>query len=345
MFRRHTWLIYPSLCLALVGATTRPSSAREGGYVGLDLGVSEPTNDNYRSHVQTGGVAAPYAGYMFNDYLGLQGQFQFLFQQPDNDNRRFFQSNIENENQTTTMGGLTIGPRLQVPLGDLVSLYATGQGGGYKGFGGRLNQWAPGFSVGGGLDFNITDNVAVGLFGRWNRAYMAPHPTFLVGHADDDQGPKDIRWVTAGIGLKYSFPQEAPPPPRAPAPPPVVAREQPREVPVKKKIVLRSVHFDFDKSVIRSDARPVLDEAATILSQEKDINMVIVEGHTDSKGTDAYNEKLSNRRAAAVRDYLVKKGISASRIRTEGLGESRPVASNDTDEGRAQNRRVELNIN
>ena len=112
---------------------------------------------------------------------------------------------------------------------------------------------------------------------------------------------------------------------------------------MKRKIVLRGVNFDFDKSNIRSDARPVLDEAINVLKHEGGI-AVIAEGHTDSKGTDAYNQRLSERRAKAVRDYLVKGGVAASRIETVGFGESKPVASNDTDEGRAQNRRVELRI-
>jgi OOP family OmpA-OmpF porin len=71
---------------------------------------------------------------------------------------------------------------------------------------------------------------------------------------------------------------------------------------------------------------------------------VIAEGHTDSIGSDAYNQKLSEQRAESVRRYLVNGGIEAGRISTEGFGESRPVASNQTADGRAQNRRVELRV-
>jgi outer membrane protein OmpA-like peptidoglycan-associated protein len=70
----------------------------------------------------------------------------------------------------------------------------------------------------------------------------------------------------------------------------------------------------------------------------------VAEGHTDAIGSDAYNQSLSERRAEAVRRYLINGGITPERIRTEGFGESRPVASNETDEGRAQNRRVELRV-
>ena len=337
MHRARHVLPFLFLCLAF-------SSARavEGPFVGVNLGVAEPTADNYRAHVQTGGSGAPFAGYMFNDYLGLEGQLQFTFQEPDNDHRRAIQSNIDNENQTTTTIGATVGPRLQIPLGQLLDFYVTGQGGGFKGLSGRLNQWAPGFSIGGGLDVNVTRNFAVGLFGQWTRAYMAPHPTFLVHESGGEQGPEDAHWVTAGLSLTYSFAQPPPPPP--PPPPPVKAQAPAPPPPVKKKIVLRSVHFDFDKANIRADARPVLDEAERTLKEEKDIELVIVEGHTDGVGSEGYNMKLSRRRAEAVRGYLVDHGIAPSRIRAEGFGKSRPVASNDTAEGRAQNRRVELHI-
>jgi OOP family OmpA-OmpF porin len=281
---------------------------------------------------------------MFNDYLGLQGQMQFTTQFPEREGNRgvgINATNLNNESQMTTLFGAGVGPRVDIPLGDYVTLYGTGQGVGYKGLGGRLNQWAPGFSVGGGVDFNLTPAFSVGLFGRWNRAYMAPHPTALAGNVENDQGPKDARWATGGIGIKYAFVQAAAPPP--PPPPPPAVKAQPPPPAVKKKIVLRSVHFDFDKSKIRPDAKPVLDEAVRTLKEEGGI-AVIVEGHTDSVGSDAYNMKLSHRRANAVSDYLASHGIPASRIRTEGYGESRPVASNDTADGRAQNRRVELNV-
>jgi OOP family OmpA-OmpF porin len=130
---------------------------------------------------------------------------------------------------------------------------------------------------------------------------------------------------------------ELEPPPPAPAPTPA-----PPPPPVRKKIILRGVNFDFDKATIRADAADVLDEAGRILREQRDVR-ISVDGHTDALGTDAYNQSLSERRARAVLEYLTRLGIDGSRLSPRGYGESRPVASNETEEGRAQNRRVELN--
>jgi OOP family OmpA-OmpF porin len=147
-----------------------------------------------------------------------------------------------------------------------------------------------------------------------------------------------MKFLATGLSLRHRF---LPPPPvvvaAAPPPPP------PTPAPAKKKIVLRGVNFDFDKADIRPDAEPILDEAVRTLQEEGAIS-IVVEGHTDSIGTEEYNQGLSVRRAAAVRAYLAGKGIDASRMSVEGLGETKPVASNDTSSGRAQNRRVELSV-
>ena len=103
------------------------------------------------------------------------------------------------------------------------------------------------------------------------------------------------------------------------------------------------VNFGFDSSDLTSAAKANLDKLAQVLKNNMDTNINIY-GHTDSKGTDAYNLSLSERRAAAVKSYLVAQGVSSSRMFTMGVGEKEPVASNDTDAGRAENRRVEFAI-
>lgn len=103
------------------------------------------------------------------------------------------------------------------------------------------------------------------------------------------------------------------------------------------------VNFGFDSSELTSVAKANLDKLATVLKNNMDTNINIY-GHTDSRGTDAYNLSLSERRAAAVRSYLISQGVASSRMITMGMGEKEPVASNETDAGRAENRRVEFAI-
>ena len=135
------------------------------------------------------------------------------------------------------------------------------------------------------------------------------------------------------IGHALCDEEEVPPPPPPPPPAPAPA--------AKKKIVLRGVNFDFDKATLQPQGKPILDEAARILKENPSIN-VQVQGYTDAIGSVEYNLKLSDRRAATVKNYLVAQGVSASRLTTKGFGKSNPVATNDTADGRAQNRRVEL---
>jgi OOP family OmpA-OmpF porin len=111
----------------------------------------------------------------------------------------------------------------------------------------------------------------------------------------------------------------------------------------KKIIVLQGPNFAFNSAELTSETRGILDEQVAILEKESDIK-VKIEGHTDNIGPEEYNQGLSERRAKAVEQYLISKGISADRLETMGYGQSNPVAPNDTEEGRAINRRVELNV-
>lgn len=104
-----------------------------------------------------------------------------------------------------------------------------------------------------------------------------------------------------------------------------------------------SVLFTSGRSTLLSNARPKLDEVAQAL-QKSDGNTFVVEGHTDAQGSESFNQDLSVRRAETVREYLVERGVASDTIRAIGFGKSRPVAENDTAEGRANNRRVEIII-
>jgi OOP family OmpA-OmpF porin len=104
---------------------------------------------------------------------------------------------------------------------------------------------------------------------------------------------------------------------------------------------LEGTHFAFDSAKLTPAGEAILDDAVAVMNKHESIT-VRIEGHTDSVGSDAYNMKLGQRRADSVESHLVGKGISASRLSTVSFGETKPIASNDTAEGRAQNRRVDL---
>lgn len=104
-----------------------------------------------------------------------------------------------------------------------------------------------------------------------------------------------------------------------------------------------AILFGFDQSALSSDAKTNLDKLVTVLNAYPDTD-IEVQGHTDSKGTEAYNQSLSERRAKAVSDYILTKGITAERVTPKGFGETLPEYDNETEEGRAQNRRVEFLI-
>jgi outer membrane protein OmpA-like peptidoglycan-associated protein len=140
-------------------------------------------------------------------------------------------------------------------------------------------------------------------------------------------------------------PTPPPPPPAKPTPPPPPAKAPPPPAPkVERTIILDDVLFDFDKSNIKSEAGAILDRLVAFMNENKE-KKANISGHTDSVGSDAYNQALSERRIASVKDYVVKKGVDGGRVSGQGFGESKPIADNKTAEGRAKNRRVEIKVN
>ena len=217
----------------------------------------------------------------------------------------------------------------------------------------------------------LSTSLGLGLQGKVSKHWSARAQ--VLWRYDNDGasqlGPSGYGDWIYSIGLSFDFGGKAAPPPapaksEPPPPPPPppnpdldgdgVPNERdkcPNTRPgavvdldgceVEAVIELEGVYFDFDKATIKPEGKVVLNEAAALLKTHDRV-VVEVAGHTDSVGTDAYNQGLSERRANAVKDYLTAQGIKASRLTARGYGESRPVASNDTDAGRAENRRVEL---
>ena len=155
--------------------------------------------------------------------------------------------------------------------------------------------------------------------------------------ADCDGALKPV--VAEAPAVAPPAPAPAPVAPPAPAPAAVIA-----PVPSSEKVTYAAdAFFDFDKAILKPEAKTKLDD---LVSKTKEINLevIIAVGHTDSVGSDAYNDKLSVKRAESIKTYLTSKGVEANRVYTEGKGKKQPVADNKTAEGRAKNRRVEIEV-
>ena len=221
----------------------------------------------------------------------------------------------------------------------------------------QADGWDPMVTVGGGFQYNFNERVSLRgeIAGRYDKDNNSLRGQYSEGsYAGDYNHFVDL---IATVGMTFAFgvePPPPPPPPAAPPPPPEAQPETPADVPVV--IDLRGVNFKFDRPRSNesdigpslqeptADSIAILDQAVDVLNRNPSV-MVELGGHTDSVGSEDYNQGLSQRRAQIVSDYLTSHGVSSSQIiGVKGYGEGTPVDTNDTKEGRARNRRTELAV-
>jgi outer membrane protein OmpA-like peptidoglycan-associated protein len=203
----------------------------------------------------------------------------------------------------------------------------------------RWNDLDAGKEVGEATSDPQNGEFVIILPGGGRYAYFAEKPGYM-GESEHVDLTEDLGYREYALDIVlYPIPQ---------APEVVVEEpEPPVLVPVEPEVVavirMNNIFFDFDKATLRSESRLELDRWVRMLNENPAISLEIA-GHTDSIGTEAYNQKLSERRAQSVRDYLIAQGIDQGRLVAMGFGELQPVAANDTEEGRQRNRRVEVKI-
>ncbi len=315
----------------------RPVSAYAYDAPDVDLyfGAAIPTS-HWNDYVNTGGVVGLMAGYRWgltdNLALGIVANPSFSIGGTDlGGNCR---SSYCSGKETSSTFSIGLGPKLSLIEGPTqIALAVTGAY--FRDIAGVLDSDGAGLAVHLSVSRDLGwHGLNGGIFARFEEQFLSPYPgngnEYYANRRNDHVN--DRQMIMAGLQVGWNGPAPVVAAPLPPPPPPA---------PMRKKIVLRGVNFDYDKATLQAEGRPTLDEAAEILKANPDAS-VEIRGYTDSRGSDSYNMRLSERRAQTVKNYLISRGVSASRLTTRGYGESDPVATNETAAGRAQNRRVEL---
>lgn len=292
-------------------------------YVGAKVGKTwlDDACHNTESCDLDGTTAGALLGYNFNDWLALEGGYDYL--------GKFNGAGIDRD----TAEAFTIAPKLSVGLTDSLDLY--GKVGGARVFYGHSSDYS--YLGAAGLEYAATSNLGV----RLEYQYLS----------DINNDVVRAKAHTTTLGLVYRFGgNDEPAPVVAPVKPAPVAEPAPAPEPEPQIVTktfefqrLDSKTFANDSASLSAEKKAQLDDLVVFMNEHPQAK-VEVTGHTDSSGPEAYNQKLSEKRAQAVATALEEKGIAASRITATGQGESNPVASNKTAEGREQNRRVEIVI-
>lgn len=308
----------------LVAATSFGVLAQGEGAVEGELFYKKQYNDSVK-HIEDGFNPGARIGYFLTDDLSLNLSY---------DKTNHTRSNDGTGNQ-----------KIKGDTGSLTAQYHFGQAGvdslrpyveGGFGHQSRGNVKADGHS---GRDQSTLAIAGAGV------KYYFTNNLYARAGVEADYALDNGKWdYSALVGLGVNFGGNAgavaPAPTPAPAPEPTPEPEAPVAQVVRVEL---DVKFDFDKAVVKPNSYGDVKNLADFMKQYPATN-VEVAGHTDSVGPDAYNQKLSQRRADAVKQVLVKDGVAANRVTSVGYGESRPVADNATEAGRAVNRRVEASV-
>lgn len=259
-------------------------------------------------------IFGAFLGYEANKWLSIEAGYDYL--------GKFTASELADEG----VKAITLAPKLSIPLIDGVALYGK-VGGAFVDYGTKEDTSYLGAA---GLEFNTNNKVTMRL------EYQN------LTDINNDVLRASAQSATLGVAYKFGGNEE---------PAPVVEQRPAEPAPVEKVAVTKTFTFQHldsgtfanDSAVLKPAVEGKLNQLVGYLKQYPQAKVEVV-GHTDSNGSDAYNQKLSEKRAQAVSKALIAQGVDASRITAKGLGEGQPIASNATAEGREKNRRVELVI-
>lgn len=330
--------------------------AGQGPYVGVEGGVNWLHSETFYNQVSPGsnnrfGYAHGYLGGLTAGYAFANG----LRSELELDYRRNSIHGGGSVKAATAIANIWYDYKTTSGIFHIVHPYLGG-GVGFGRLGVRQGQGYKSafvYQAGAGLDFDVTSHLTASLNYRWMQS----------GRYNLLENPKSnarYRSQAALIGVRYSFgstamaampptkPATAPPPPPPPPAKPVCHAPAGFKVDknchiIPQKIILRSVNFKLNKAQLTDAARSTLDGVAASLRQQPKLQ-VEIDGYTDSTGSATSNLALSQRRAEAVRSYLISDGVKASSLTAHGYGAANPVAGNQTSEGRARNRRVEFQV-
>lgn len=344
--KKYTTVI--ALATTLLNMTSAQSSEFDGGYVGGKIGVNrtDVTAASKQSPIATG-LEGGYNWNMDSVLLGVDGFLDF--------NGKKTHTGVAPAPATVYYGSHVYGLdlKLGLPNGNWMPYAKLG----YAHTGGRGDAYASvvgdsGAHFGLGVEYKFAPSWSVG--GEWtnnsgkNGATKLNNNNFMLG-INYYFGKPYVAPVAAPVvepvAAPVAEPVAVPPVVEAPAPAPKAVAPAPSEtwktLLEDKPVRIEGANFDTNSAKLRGVSIQKLDEVVGFADKYKDAKLEVT-GHTDSRGTKAYNQKLSEKRAESVKAYLVKKGVAATRITAKGYGLEQPMADNKTADGRAQNRRVEI---